>query len=390
MIDSLAGGIPTRDSIETYMSILHLDHNATETASSYNEHILPNLEQYELTLCTLFDQVVSNVPSGLTLQTGDNSTVGFIKQLFRILRTKKIDIIHVHTPHTAVLLAITSLLMLKPGLLRISVFTAHNSFGNWKARNQLLAFIAFLFMGHIVHCSKSSYDSLPLLYRLVSDRKRTYIQNGVDLVRIDRTLATNLPVLAKQNEFQIVSVGRLIHIKNPFALIHAYIQSQIDKSKLVFIGQGDLSTQLENEINAKARNSDIELLGLIPRDHVFNHFQASELFISTSYGEGLPYSVMEAMACRCPVILSDIPPHREIAQDTDFIPLVHPDDVHSLSQEIHKMASASAEERESIGEKCREWVEQHFSLASMNQKYAELYQEIYKSTTKKLLNPKMR
>jgi glycosyltransferase involved in cell wall biosynthesis len=40
--------------------------------------------------------------------------------------------------------------------------------------------------------------------------------------------------------------------------------------------------------------------------------KAADVFVSVSYFEGMPNTVAEAMACGCPLVLSDIPQHREI------------------------------------------------------------------------------
>lgn len=382
-LDTTIGAAAMQHDLQSRISVLHLAHNVSETTSSYNEHILPNIEKYDLALCTIFDQVVPNTPSALRLYVGNNSTLGFITLLSTLLRSGHFDVIHAHTPHTAVLLVIASIWALRLDLLRSSVLTVHSSIRIYKTRNQILAFLAFLFIGHIVHCSKSSYDSLPWLFKVVSDYKRTYIQNGVDLERIDRTLANARSLLAESmphesDVFTVVSVGRLIHIKNPLTLLKGYTLSQIEHAKLIFIGQGDLLTSLEHEIDILDRDHNVELAGLISREDVFGSLRTADLFVSTSYGEGLPYSVMEAMACQCPVILSDIGPHREIAQGADFIPIIEPDDVQALAREIHKFSSMSAAERVKIGKRCRQWVAQYFSLSSMNQQYAELYQKISK------------
>jgi glycosyltransferase involved in cell wall biosynthesis len=85
---------------------------------------------------------------------------------------------------------------------------------------------------------------------------------------------------------------------------------------------------------------------------------------------------MEAMACRLPVILSDIPPHREIAEGVDFIPLIPPEDVAGFAREIKKFREMSISERTVIGEKCRSIIEERFSLYAMHAGLAEVYAQI--------------
>jgi glycosyltransferase involved in cell wall biosynthesis len=82
------------------------------------------------------------------------------------------------------------------------------------------------------------------------------------------------------------------------------------------------------------------------------------------------------MACRCPVILSDIPPHREIAEGVDFIPLIQPDDVAGFAREIRRFREMSPVERAGIGGKCRKLVEEQFSLEAMHTGYEVIYTQI--------------
>jgi glycosyltransferase involved in cell wall biosynthesis len=117
-------------------------------------------------------------------------------------------------------------------------------------------------------------------------------------------------------------------------------------------------------------------MGMVARDKVFEYFGLADLFVSASWGEGLPVAVMEAMACGRPVVLSDIAPHREIAVGVDFIPLIKPDDVTGFAQEIKKFREMSVSERTAIGQKCRKLIEERFSLPIMHAGYKEIYAKI--------------
>jgi glycosyltransferase involved in cell wall biosynthesis len=204
------------------------------------------------------------------------------------------------------------------------------------------------------------------------------VQNGLNIARVDRTAANVQPQPKEKGKFTIVAISRLVEVdvKNPFAVLAAFQRGADQSSRLIYIGEGPLRHSLTTKSRETGMGSQTEFTGLIPRDAVYGHLLNADLFISTSRGEGLPISVLEAMACRCPVILSDIPPHREIAEGVDFIPLLPPDDEEGFAREIRRFTEMSAEERAEIGEKCRRFVEKRFSLDVMHAGYEEIYNQV--------------
>lgn len=365
------------------LRILHLILALRPPNGQYNEHCLPMLDKRDITICTYFRSEVTP-PAELTVFEGDNSLSGFFRALGAALKGREYDVIHVHTPHAGVLLLMGLVIFrLYRKLIPFTVHTVQNSFQNFKLRNKLLFIPSFAFFRRLVFCSRASYESFPRLFKWLGGDRMSVVQNAVHLDRIDNV--TNVERPSRSDQFTIATVG-LIEIKNPFTVLKAFRQCNDQASKLVFMGEGNLRRLLAQEIERAGLQKQVEMVGMIERDSVFEYFSRADLFVSASWGEGLPVAVLEAMACRRPVILSDIPPHREIAERVDFIPLIEPDDAAGFAREIEKFREMPAFERAAVGQKCRQLVEERFSLPAMHAGYAEIYAQITNSQVPSLLD----
>lgn len=353
------------------LSILRLVLTIDESSAPYNQFCLPLSREQDITICSYFKPKIL-IPNEIKLFEGNGTLKHFISILKSALAENDYDIIHAHTPHVGLLFLVISF-FIGNKYFHKSVFTVHNTYENFKARNKILLFPIFAFFKKIVCCSNSSYKSFPVLYRWLGGKRICVIQNGVNLKRIDSILINEQVQRKEDNSFIILSIGRLIDIKNPMCLLKAFENCGIKNSKLIFIGDGDLKNSL---VSVSKVCKNVEFTGLIKRNRVYNFLQKADLFVSTSKGEGLPVSVLEAMASSCPVILSDIPPHREITKFSDFIPLINHNDVKGFSKEILKYGKMLPEKRKEIGKKCRKLVEEKYSLDIMLKKYEELYDKL--------------
>lgn len=363
-----------QDQSDHNFRILHIILALTPTNGQYNEHCLPLRKSREITICTYFKTKI-NPPEEITLFDGDNSMSGFFRALGASLKEREYDVIHVHTPHAGLLLLIYLFFSglynkLKPS----TVHTIQNSYQNFKLRHQIMFIPSFAFFQHLVFCSKASCESFPNLFKWLGSGRMNVVQNAVDFDRIDRVV-NNVEEDSQNNQFDLVTVG-LIPMKNPLTMLEAFRKSLDPLSKLVFLGEGNLRPVVTSEIDQSGLQNQVTLTGMIERNRVFEYYALADLFVSASWGEGLPVAVLEAMACRTPVLLSDIPPHREITEGVDFIPLIKPDDADGLAREIKKFKNMSILERKAIGQKCREVIEEQFSLSTMHAGYAEIYAQI--------------
>ncbi len=359
--------------VDGRLKVLRIVLSIGETNAAYNQFSLPLVDKQNITICTYFASKFKPTDK-ITLFQGNNTLRGFFRALRSALAVSCYDVVHTHSSHVGVFYLAATLFKSRKVAPR-AIFTLHNSFSAYKARHKLLLIPVFLFSAKVVCCGQASYDSVPRLYRWLARDRLCRISNGVNLDRVDEVVRRERETRG-DDQFSLLTVGRLIEVKNPFVLLESLRESDDRESRLTFIGEGHLRDDLSKWIRKFNFHDRVKLTGLIPREQVYRHLLGSDVFVSTSRVEGMPIAVLEAMACRCPVILSDIPSHREVADSVDFIPLIDPDDIKGFAEEIQRFRRMPVKDRVQIGLRCRELVEQKFSLNAMLDAYNAVYSEV--------------
>lgn len=161
------------------------------------------------------------------------------------------------------------------------------------------------------------------------------IPNALDIARI-RKAGLGMTREANASALLLV-VGRLSNEK-AFEIVVRGIgklsQRQTSPMNVLMMGEGPERSSIAREIKAAALEDRITLLPY--QSDWWKWLGVADGLISMSRYEGNPNVVLEAMAGGCPVILSDIPSHREIADTSSalFVPL---DDVGALSMTIDQL-----------------------------------------------------
>lgn len=362
------------------LRILHL-HLEVGEQSEANQFVHPS--RHDVTVVTFFPCRIQ-FPDYVTLHDGDGTFQGFRRALRAAEGTGPYDIVHPHGPiDGALYLLFCHWTGRRLGRL---VYTAHHSLNSvsLKRRNLALSVPVFAASEMVCGVGKASLASFSPFFRWLARGRLRAVPNGVNLTRLDAALAEE-PEQGRQG-FTVASVGRLIPKKNPFTVLEAFSGMEGDDLRLFFVGTGELGEPLKD---ASASDDRVTLTGEIARNDVYRFFgYTADVFISASYGEGLPLATLEAMAARCPVILSDIPPHREIAEGHDFIPLLASDDTEGFRRELERFRRMSADERRGLGELCREVVVNHFSLEGMHRGYDRVYYDVLGLETDVVTNPR--
>ncbi len=136
-----------------------------------------------------------------------------------------------------------------------------------------------------------------------TNKRIVVIPNGVDTTRFgehDKEVARERLKLPLDGKI-FLTVGNDFKRKGFFELVDAFKELDVENKRLLIIGKGTDFVRLENRIGDR---SDIELLGEIDNRELVHYYSACDVYCLVSYSEGWPNSVMEALACVKPCVVT--------------------------------------------------------------------------------------
>lgn len=170
----------------------------------------------------------------------------------------------------------------------------------------------------------------------------------------------------------ICAAGRLTHARHPEAFVRLAMRLADSRNdvKCVWVGSGELEPSIREMARDLNLADKLEITGWLPRDQAMERLKSADIFVHFSRWEGLPNSVLEAMALGLPVVASDIPGNSDLVRDgeTGFLA---PTEVDLLERTLELMGKP--ELREKFGRNVRMLVEKEYSESRMLREYAELY-----------------
>ncbi len=196
------------------------------------------------------------------------------------------------------------------------------------------------------------------------------IYNGIDLHLYQSKASQNT------EKFVVGTVGRMAVVKDQLTLIKATEKLLTDFPKLkktlhvVLIGDGELYQNIRDYIDQYQLQDSISLLGA--RDDIAALLRTLDVFVLPSLVEGIPLTILEAMATALPVITTNVGGNPELIEDDVNGFLINPKDIDSLANKI-KHYIDSPESITVHGKNGRKKAELSFSLEQMTKQYMQIY-----------------
>ncbi len=162
----------------------------------------------------------------------------------------------------------------------------------------------------ILSCNTQSLQYYQQRYPRLAERV-SYIKNPVDnevfyplsleeREQGRRSLAQKMG-LAEDTRF-VLFAGRLHAQKDPALLLYSFAALNDPKAHLIIVGDGDLKDEINYKICFFGLSKQVTMLGPVSQAEIAQLQRVSSAFVLTSAYEGLPVSVLEALACGTPVV----------------------------------------------------------------------------------------
>lgn len=297
-------------------------------------------------------------------------------RLRRFLARERVAVIHAHQYGPLLYAALARLPVSRPPIL----FHEHGR--NWPdyrrpkrvLANRLLLGRSdcFVAVGEAVRRALVEFEGLP------GERVRV-IYNGVDLAPFDPSRGLAATVRAEQGwparARVVMQVARLNRLKDHVTSMKvvARLADTEPDLRLVIVGEGEEEAALRALHAELGLGERVEFLGA--RSDVPRLLQAADAFLLTSISEGIPLTLIEAMASGLPCVATAVGGVPEVVADGVTGLLAPPGDVDAIAAALRRVLADGAL-AEGLGRAGRERAAKHFAIAPMQAQYARIYREL--------------
>lgn len=285
------------------------------------------------------------------------------------IRTEAIDIVHAHGYKADVYGYLAARWEKKP-----IVATCHN----WRDSSQALRWY-----NRLDRLVLKRFDAVGAVSEAVAATLRgagmpgsriKVIPNGVD-VHAFHDCRPSLPQLRASGAPVIGVVARL-DLQKGFEYLLQAVRGLCDRFsglQVVIVGEGPDRAAIEGMVQQLGLESHVTLAG--QRADMPGVYASMDIFVLPSLNEGLPMTVLEAMAASRVVVVTRVGAIPTVIADGETGLLVDPRDTSALTQAIARLLSDS-DLREHLARQARAWVEQHYTADFMALKYKEIYERV--------------
>jgi glycosyltransferase involved in cell wall biosynthesis len=201
--------------------------------------------------------------------------------------------------------------------------------------------------------------------------KLRVVHCGVDVASLAPACG---PAKTDGDALDVVCVGRLVPVKGQLVLLEAVARLRADgiDTRLTLVGEGPSRPQLEARIAELGLGEHVEITGAVAHPRALAWVASADVFCLASFAEGVPVSLMEAMALGVPVVSTRIMGIPELIADGESGLLVPPGDADRLTAALTALARDPSL-RARLAAAGRQAVETEFDVDRTTEQLLELF-----------------
>ncbi|MCJ7635542.1 glycosyltransferase family 4 protein [Candidatus Bathyarchaeota archaeon] len=226
---------------------------------------------------------------------------------------------------------------------------------------------------HVILCSRTVLAELKD-YRNIAFGKISVIYNGVNFDELDRVQPSPQD---RRDETTIIYAGRLFWMKGVTFLLDAFklVRKDFPEVHLKIFGEGPLEKMVRKYIVDSGLQESISYLGFIPHRLLVAEIKRADIVVFPSLYEAQSMFLLEAMACKKPIVTFDLPVMHEIIADERNGLMAKTRNVRDLAQKIGLVLS-DKKLRVELGENAYSYVRAKHDIERQADEHIKIYEEL--------------
>ena len=304
-----------------------------------------------------------------------------LRKLEKILREQQPDLVHTHSGKAGIL----GRLAAKRAGVPIIIHHIHGpSFGPFQGAVANFIFTAAeKYAARVTDhffCSADAMTKLYLAAGIGRPEQFTRIFSGFNLepfLKATNDLALRQKLGLDETHFVIGKVARIFKLKGHADLLAAFakIAPELPHARLLFVGDGSLRGEIENQARSLGLADKVIFTGLVPPDEVARYVGIMDCLAHFSYREALSRALPQALAAGKPVVAYDFDGADEVCLENETGFLVRTGDTDTAANKLSLLAR-DPELRSRLGRAGQNFVRKNFSVEKMIADQYAVYQKL--------------
>lgn len=343
-----------------------------------------NRDKFELSFALpadshFFHEIVNTgvkvYPLSINRQPIRKSNIKALKQLLRILREEKFDVVHTHTSVGGFLGRLAGKIMRIPYILwSIHGWAFDYPRGGRISRKVLFMIEKFAdkYTDHYVAVCKNMHD-IGVANKICAPEKVSVIYHGIDAgAKTECANDIKKELHISDGTIVIGVVGRFELQKGMDMFIHAarIVKDKFTEVKFLIVGDGPLRGDMEAQIQGLELTGDVVFTGW--KTNVADYIEVMDIFCLPSRWEAMPLVLLEVMAMGKAIVATKVGGVPEVVIDNEGGLLAPPEAPYDIAFNIERLLHEPSV-RERMGVYNRNRVEKVFGLQDMIRKYEAMY-----------------